>query len=257
MLSPVEADNLLMLPGIRHGFFTRPGGVSTGLYAGLNCGQGSKDDPVAVIENRQRVAEHLGSSLGDIQTVYQIHGADVALVETLTGREALPKADAVVTKTRGLAVGILTADCGPVLFADAEAKVVAAAHAGWRGALAGVLEATVDAMEGVGARRDRIVAALGPTIGAGSYEVGEDFRDAFLARDGSHAVFFNHVRGEEKPRFDLPAFVGARLASLGLKSIEVQSPCTYRNESMFFSYRRATHRSEPDYGRQISAIVVS
>lgn len=257
MLSPLQADSLSILPGIRHGFFTRQGGTSRGLYASLNCGAGSKDDPVAVIENRTRIAEHLGGYFDDVQTIYQVHSGDAQVVDTLVAREDLPKADALVTKTRGLAIGILTADCAPVLFADPEAKVVGAAHAGWRGAIGGILEATVAAMEGLGADRTRIFAALGPTIGAKSYEVGPEFVTQFTEADAGNGRFFTIPRGKQTPHFDLPAFVMARLGRLGLKHAEQQSPCTYENESMFFSFRRSTHRKEPDYGRQISAIVVT
>jgi polyphenol oxidase len=257
MLSPIEADNLSIVSGIRHGFFGRKGGVSRGIYASLNCGQGSKDDIVAVIENRARVADHLGGVNGDVQTIYQVHSADVVVVDRLVERDELPKADAIVTKTRGLVIGILTADCAPVLLADPKAKVVAAAHAGWRGALGGVLEATVAAMEAQGAERSRIMAALGPCISARSYEVGPEFLAEFVNVDSAHARFFREPPGKKKPHFDLPGFVLSKLEGLGLKSIESQAHCTYENESMFFSYRRTTHRSEPDYGRQISAIVVA
>lgn len=257
MLEPLQADSLAILPGIRHGFFTRQGGTSRGLYASLNCGQGSKDDAVAVIENRQRIAQHLGSFHDDVQTVYQVHSAEVLVVETLQDRERLPKADGLVTKARGLAIGVLTADCAPVLFADPDAKVVGAAHAGWRGALGGVLEATVTAMETLGAERGRIFAALGPTIGGKSYEVGPEFVAAFEAAEADNVRFFTIPKGRTTPHFDLPAYVMARLGRLGLKSAEAHAPCTYENESMFFSFRRATHRNDPDYGRQISAIVVA
>jgi len=257
MLSPLQADTLSILPGIRHGFFTRQGGASRGLYASLNCGQGSKDDPVAVIENRARVAAHLGSASGDVQTLYQIHSATPHIVDRLVDREALPRGDALVTRTRGLVLGILTADCAPVLFADAEAGVVGAAHAGWRGALGGILEATVATMESLGAQRSRTFAVLGPTIGAKSYEVGSEFVAAFEEADSGNAQFFTIPKGRTTPHFDLPSFVMDRLGKLGLRKIERNAPCTYENESMFFSFRRATHRKEPDYGRQISAIVVA
>jgi hypothetical protein len=257
MLSPLEADSLSILPGIRHGFFTRQGGMSRGLYASLNCGAGSKDNAVSVTQNRTRVAEHLGSFGDDVQTIYQVHSADALVVDQLVDRESLPKADALVTKTRGLVIGVLTADCAPVLFADADAKVVGVAHAGWRGALGGVLEATITAMEGLGAERSRILAALGPTIGPKSYEVGPEFVATFEAADAGNARFFTIPKGRTTPHFDLPSYVMARLGQLGLRHADRESPCTYENESMFFSFRRATHRNEPDYGRQISAIVVA
>jgi polyphenol oxidase len=257
MLSPIQSDSLSMLQGIRHGFFTRQGGASRGLYASLNCGAGSKDDRVAVIENRSRVAQHLGAFNDDVQTIYQVHSARAVAVDALIERESLPQADGLVTRTRGLVIGILTADCAPVLFADADAGVVGAAHAGWRGALGGILEATVATMEELGAERSRIFAALGPTIGPKSYEVGEDFVAEFGAADTGSARFFNTPRGKSKPHFDLPAYVMDRLGKLGIHHTDQQSPCTYENESMFFSFRRTTHRKEPDYGRQISAIVVA
>jgi polyphenol oxidase len=257
MLTPYQADNLAMTPGIRHGFFTRRGGTSTGLYKTLNCGSGSKDDRVAVSDNRARVAEHLGSHHGDVQTIYQVHSADALIVDTIVDREALPQADALVTRTRGLAIGVLTADCCPVLFADQEAKVVGAAHAGWKGAVGGVLEATVKAMESLGADRSRIVAAIGPTISQASYEVGAEFQDTFLKDDPANSRFFARGAASAKFQFDLPGFVHSKLQKSSLTRIETCAPCTYRNESLFFSYRRSTHRSDPDYGRQISAIVVA
>ncbi len=257
MLTPFEADCLSILPGIRHGFFTRQGGVSGGLYASLNCGSGSSDDPVAITENRARVARHLGSPLADVQTIYQIHSANVVTVDGLAPREALPQADALVTKTRGLAIGVLTADCTPVLFADPEAGIVAAAHAGWKGALAGVIEATVAAMEAVGARRPCICAAFGPAISQNAYEVGPDFETQFLVNDESCARFFKQTKRDGRPHFDLPGYVQDKLLKSGIRVAESAAHCTYENESLFFSFRRATHRSEPDYGRQISAIVVT
>jgi hypothetical protein len=258
MLTPLEADCLTIQPGIRHGFFTRQGGVSRGLYASLNCGQGSGDDRVAIIENRTRVASHLGSPAGDVQTLHQMHSPVAVVVDRLVPREDLPKADALVTKTRGLAIGVLTADCTPVLFADPVAKVVAAAHAGWRGALGGVLEATIASIESIGGKRARIRAAIGPSIGPTSYEVGPEFEAAFLEPDPANARFFRRpARSSPRPFFDLPGYVAHRLAGSGIKIVENRSHCTYVNESLFFSFRRSQHRSEPDYGRQISAIVVT
>ena len=257
MLEPFTADNLAILSGIRHGFFTRQGGASRGIYKSLNCGAGSNDDRVAVIENRGRVAQHLGSPNGDVVTLYQVHSADVLIVDKPVAREALPKADALVTKTRGLAIGVLTADCTPVLFADAKAKVVGAAHAGWRGAIAGVLEATVAKMEELGATRGNLRAAIGPCISQRAYEVGPEFEEEILSKDQSYARFFARSSKQAKPHFDLPGFVNHRLQRLSLASIELSAPCTYANESLFYSFRRSQHREEPDYGRQISAIVVA
>ncbi len=257
MLEPFQADNLAILPGIRHGFFTRQGGTSEGLYKSLNCGAGSQDNRVAVIENRARVASHLGSSLGDVQTVFQVHSADAIIVDQLTDRTALAKADALVTRTRGLAIGILAADCCPVLFSDPDAKVVGAAHAGWRGAFGGVLEATVKAMEELGAKRGNIYAAYGPTINQTSYEVGPEFEAEFAARDPALKRHFKAAAQKGKWLFNLPAFVKAELQKSSIMHVDACAHCTYRNESLFYSYRRSQHRAEADYGRQISAIVVA
>lgn len=254
-IRPIVADNL-SVGSIRHGFFTRDGGLSTGIYAGLNCGVGSRDDTALVLENRARVARALGAKSTDIVTLYQVHSADALAVDGPVDRNALPKADAVVTRTRGLAIGVLTADCTPVLLADSEAGVVGAAHAGWRGAASGVLEAAVAAMEELGAERGRIAAAVGPTISQAAYEVGADFEAELAAADVESAEFFaKGARG--KSHFDLPGYVVHRLRRAGLADIERQTLCTYEHESRLFSYRRATHRQEPDYGRQISAIVVT
>ena len=257
-LKPVEAINLKGLAGIRHGFFTREGGASAGIYAGLNCGIGSSDDTATVLENRAAVASHLNAAWPQIVTLYQIHSAEARVVEEPIAREALPKADAVVTRTKGLAVGVLTADCTPVLFAEPEAGVVAAAHAGWRGAVGGILEAAIEAMEDLGASRARIVAAVGPTINPAAYEVGEDFVASVTQADESTYSFIYQPREiGNKPHFDLPGYVEARLSRAGLSNIERQTLCTYEGESRFYSFRRTTHRKEPDYGRQISAIVVT
>ncbi|MGQ0672920.1 MAG: peptidoglycan editing factor PgeF [Hyphomicrobium sp.] len=257
MLTPFTADNLAILPRVRHGFFTREGGVSDGLYRSLNCGAGSNDDRVSVIENRSRVAEHLGSPIGDVVTLFQVHSADALVVDRAVPREDLPRADALVTRTRGLAIGVLTADCTPVLFADPAAGVVAAAHAGWRGALGGILEATVAAMETLGATRKGIRCAIGPCISQRAYEVGTEFETEFLAKHSDYKRYFQRPGRTEKPRFDLPGFVEGRLKHLALGVVERSAPCTYENESLFFSYRRSQHRNQPDYGRQISAIVVT
>ena len=257
MLEPIESPLLAALPGIRHGFFTRQGGVSEGIYAELNCGPGSADDPAAVRENRARVAGHLGGQHDDVATLYQIHSGDAVAIDALTTPDNRPKADGVVTNVPGLVIGILTADCGPVLFADAEAKVVGAAHAGWRGAVGGVLAATVAQMEKLGARRERIVAAVGPCINQQSYEVGPDFEATLLEGCPDNSRFLARAEPNSKAHFDLPGFIVSQLDKLGLAQIERKSPCTYVNESQFFSFRRSTHRSEPDYGRQISAIVVT
>lgn len=256
MLNPIRS-NSLDLHGIRHGFFTRDGGVSEGLYAGLNCGLGSKDETERVLENRARVAQHLGGAKSEVLTVYQVHSGTAVRAHGPLSRDVLPKADAVVTTVPGLVIGVLTADCTPVLFADPQAKVVAAAHAGWRGAVAGIIEATVEEMVKAGARPDRIRVAIGPTISQAAYEVGPEFEAEVLALDASNRDFFTVPTLDAKAHFDLPGFVARRLGQLGLAAVDRVAPCTYANESLFFSFRRTTHRTEPDYGRQISAIVVT
>ena len=257
MLEPIAARCLAELPGIRHGFFTRAGGISQGIYAALNCGPGSGDDPSQVATNRARVAEQLGTAHADIVTLYQVHGATALRVDRPVSTNDRPKADAVVTRTPGLAVGVLTADCAPVLFADANAGVVAAAHAGWRGAAAGILEAAIAEMERQGAERRRICAAIGPAINQVSYEVGPEFEAELLEGCLDNARFFARAHSGARPHFDLPGFVEKRLLAAGLGSVERRSPCTYENESLFYSFRRSQHLGEADYGRQISAIVVA
>jgi polyphenol oxidase len=256
MPKPVTVDRLAARPQVRHGFFTRHGGVSQGGYTSLNCGLGSKDDPAAVAENRDRVARFLGA--GSILTAHQVHSPTAVVVDRPWSRQQRPRADAIVTATPGIAVAVLTADCAPVLFADAEAGVVAAAHAGWRGALGGVLEATVAAMEGLGARRDRIAAAVGPCITQPAYEVGPDFEQDFLARDPASAPFFSRPPADQqaRPHFDLAGYVLSRLVRAGLAPV-ASAPCTYAGKEDFFSYRRSRALNESDYGRQISAIVLT
>jgi polyphenol oxidase len=261
MLEPLEARCLASLPGVRHGFFTRAGGVSGGLYASLNCGPGSADEAAHVAENRARVARHLGAGEANLVTLYQVHGATALAVAgpvpALSRPQNRPKADAVVTRTPGLVVAVLTADCTPVLLADPEAKVVAAAHAGWRGAAAGILESAIAEMERQGARRRGIRAAIGPTIGPAAYEVGPDFEAELLQGCADNERFFLRNNANARAHFDLPGFVEARLISAGVAEIERKSPCTYENESLFYSFRRSQHRKETDYGRQIAAIVVT
>jgi YfiH family protein len=256
-LCPLEAANLAALPGIRHGFFTRKGGVSTGIYSGLNCGRGSKDDLTHTNENRRRAAAHLGVESPQLINIWQIHSAEAVVLDRALEPGEIIKADAIVTRRRGLAAGVLTADCAPVLFADAEAGVVAAAHAGWRGALGGVLEAAIDAMLGLGARRERIAAAVGPAISAAAYEVGEDFQRTFTEQNPAYAVYFHSFVDGGRPRFDLPRFASDRILAAGIPSVARLDACTYSNESMLYSYRRSVHANEPDYGRQISAILIS
>lgn len=256
MLTPLTADCLAEMPGVSHGFFTREGGVSEGIYASLNCGAGSRDDPARVAQNRQRVARHLGTDGARLVTCYQIHSADALIVTEPWTFETMPRADGLATNVPGIAVGALAADCAPVLFADPDAKVVAAAHAGWKGALGGILESTIATMERLGAKRERIRAALGPCLGADTYEVGPEFQARFLEADRANARFFHTPDGAPRPMFDLPGYVLARLEACGLDTIENCTACTYSDEVRHFSYRRTTHRSEGDYGRQISAIML-
>lgn len=254
--SPLQSPSLSDLAdrGIAHGFFTRQGGVSEGLYAGLNVGLGSKDEPERIRENRARVAGWFGEDLDHLATLYQVHSPDVVVVDgPLSGDR--PEADGQVTNRPGVVLGVLTADCGPVLFADADARVIGAAHAGWKGAFDGVLENTIAAMEELGAHRENIVASLGPSIAQRNYEVGPEFHERFVARNPDWARFFAPSDKEGHYLFDLPALTVSRLAAAGVKA-ENLDICTYADEDRFFSYRRTTHRKEPDYGRQISAIML-
>lgn len=251
-----EAPALAAMEGISHGFFTREGGVSGGVYRSLNCGYGSDDVRSAVAENRRRIAAHLGASHDDVVTVYQVHSADAISIEAPFPDGGVPKADAIVTRTPGLAIGALAADCTPVLFADPEARVIGAAHAGWRGALAGVLGQTVEAMVRLGADRTRIRAAIGPTIHQGAYEVGPEFEASFTAHCEDYARFFTQPAPGARAHFDLPGFCLHQLSQAGLDGSESIGRCTYENESILFSFRRKTHLNEADYGRQISAIVL-
>jgi len=253
--SPIEA-RALVIPGLAHAFFTRDGGVSTGLYAGLNTGTGSADDRALVLENRRRAARHLGVAPERLATPYQVHGTDALIVDKAWAPGEGPKADALVTATPGLAIGIGTADCGPVLFADPKARVIGAAHAGWKGALAGILESTVASMETLGAYRARIVAVLGPTISASAYEVGPEFSPRFTADDPANSRFFRPAERPGQEWFDLPAYIVARLRRAGVAHAESVGLCTYADEARFFSYRRSTHRNDPDYGRLLAAITL-
>ena len=247
----VEATRAAALHGIPHGFLGRRGGVSQGEVAGLNVGWGSGDDRTAIAENRRRAVDAVlpGARL---VTVHQVHSPEVVLAGDWT-EDDRPHADALVTDRPGVLLGILTADCAPILLADPKAGVVGAAHAGWRGALAGVAQATVGVMERMGARADRIAAAIGPCIGARSYEVDGAFKDRFLAGDPSNARFFSHG-AEGRPTFDLEAYVAAMLAAAGVGKVEVLGLDTYASPELFYSYRRATHLGEAAYGRQISLI---
>jgi polyphenol oxidase len=251
----IESDHL-KLNGISHGFFTRGGGHSTGIFASLNCGLGSGDDPELVKMNRDLVARAVSVPDGHVVTAHQVHSADVAEVASIWPLENRPKVDGLVSNTKGLALGILTADCGPVLFADETAQVIGCCHAGWKGALTGVTDTTVTAMEKLGARRDHIIAVIGPTISQVAYEVGPEFPKPFLDQSQAHASFFKPSTKEGHFMFDLPAYLRQRMKALGLKAVHDLALCTYSDEARFYSYRRATHRGETDYGRLISAIAL-
>ncbi len=250
----ITATTLAKLPGLAHAFFTREGGTSEGIYASLNCGLGSRDRPEAVTRNRDLVLEKLGATDARLVTVYQVHSPDAVLVERPWARGDAPKADGMASRTPGMVLGILTADCAPVLLADAEGGVIGAAHAGWRGARYGILEATVSAMEGLGADRKRIAAAIGPCIHQPSYEVGPEFQAEFMTEDAANARFLAPSPRTGRFLFDLPGYAAHRLARAGLTSVERIDADTCADESRFFSYRRATLRGEADYGRGISAI---
>ncbi len=252
----VQAPSLTKLDGISHAFFTRHGGVSQGIYTSLNGGVGSNDMPERVAENRARMAATLGVAAGHLITAYQIHSPNVVVAEAPWTSENRPRADAIVTRTPALAIGISTADCGPLLFADAKARVIGAAHAGWRGAFTGVIEATLKAMENLGADRRRIAAALGPTISQPNYEVGPEFAAQFEKDDAANARFFAPSQRAGHSLFDLPGYIAARLKHAGLSHFEDLGLCTYAGEERFFSYRRTTHRAEPDYGRHVNTIAL-
>ena len=257
MLSPaegVEAIRASILEDVPHGFLGRRGGVSAGHCAGLNAGFGSGDDPALIAENRRRAMEAVAPG-AQLVTLYQIHSPEVVTVREPWDEADRPKADALVTDRPGVALGILTADCTPVLLADRTAGVVGAAHAGWKGAHAGVIGATVEAMEALGARREEIVAAVGPTIGRRSYEVDQGFFERFVDIDANNDLFFADGRPGHY-QFDLEGYVLSRLAAAGLKRIEALGLDTYADPDRFFSYRRATHQGEPDYGRQISLMAL-
>jgi YfiH family protein len=252
----LQAQSLTNLPGVRHAFFTRAGGVSKGIYESLNSGVGSNDKPENVNENRARMAASLGVTADRFLTAYQIHSPTVMVAETPWSAADRPRADAIVTRTPGLAIGVSTADCGPVLMTDPEARVIGAAHAGWRGALTGVIEAAVAAMETLGAKRNRIVAAVGPMIRQPNYEVGQDLLDRFVAAEPDNARFFAPAQRPGHRMFDLAGYVVSTLQRAGIERIEDIGHCTYADPAQFYSYRRATHRAEPDYGRHVNAIVL-
>lgn len=254
----LKSASLGSIAAIRHAFFTREGGVSGGIYGSLNCGAGSADDPEHVAENKRRAAAHLDLAEDRLVTLYQVHSPDVV---TLTDPAPVladrPEADAMVTRTPGIALGILTADCAPVLFADPEAGVIGAAHAGWRGALGGVVENTVEAMENLGAMRRNIRATVGPCIAQGSYQVGTDFPDPFIEDDPGTVTLFRPDGETGKHLFDLQGYVLRRLNEAGITAADALDIDTYAAEDLFFSYRRTCHRGEDDYGRGLSAIALT
>jgi YfiH family protein len=252
----IEAASL-NLTGIRHAFFTRDGGVSAGLYASLNGGIGSRDDAGKVAENRARMAAALGVEPPRFLTAYQIHSPSVVVAETPWASDARPHADAIVTRMRALAIGVTTADCGPVLFADPQSGVIGAAHAGWRGALSGVIEATIEAMTRLGGSCENIRAAVGPMIRQPSYEVGPDLIARFAAEDRASSRFFAAAARDDHALFDLGGYVAARLKRAGIGHVEDLGLCTYADPARFFSYRRTTHRGEADYGRHVNAIALT
>jgi polyphenol oxidase len=252
----ISAPDLAALPGIAHAFFTREGGVSDGLYTSLNGGLGSGDDRANVLENRARMSAALGVAPDHLVSVHQVHSPDAVHVTGPWANDR-PKADGMFTATPGLALGVLTADCGPILFADAEARVIGACHAGWKGAFTGVIEATLAGMETLGAKRARITAVLGPTISRTAYEVGPEFSARIIDADADNARFFTPSPKAGHAMFDLPAYIAQRMAAAGIDQFVDLALCTYADPQRFFSYRRTVHRSEPDYGRLVSAIALT
>ncbi len=253
MTEPIHSE-VLHMKNIAHGFFTRQGGVSQGLYASMNGGIGSTDDAEAVAENCRRMAAHLGVT--HLLVPFQIHSPDAMIVEKAFAPEERPRCDALVTRARGMALGVTGADCGILLFADEGAQVIGAAHAGWKGALDGILESTLASMERLGATRKEIKAALGPTIGQKSYEVGPEFFDRFVSEDRDYARFFAPSSRDKRFMFDLPGFIAFRLERARVGHFEDLGLDTYADEARFFSYRRSVHRKEADYGKLVAALAL-
>jgi YfiH family protein len=251
----LSSSLLAAVPGLRHAFFTREGGVSDGVYAGLNGGLGSNDDPERVRENRRRMAEHMGVAPAQLLSVHQIHSPDAIVATGPWEGPARPKADAIVTANPGLAISVTAADCGPVLLVDPNARVIGAAHAGWKGALTGIVESTIEAMEKLGAERGHMLAAIGPLIRQHSYEVGGEFVERFLDADADSAMHFIPSRRDGRAMFDLAGFIRTRLENAGVLMIDDLGIDTYSDERCY-SYRRSVHRKEPDYGRQVHAIAL-
>jgi YfiH family protein len=246
---------LSAIPGVRHAFFTRQGGVSEGIYDSLNAGIGSHDDPANVAENRRRMAQRMGVTAAHFLTVHQTHSPDVVVATEPWGAGSRPRADAIVTRIEGLAIGASAADCGPILLVDPNARVIGAAHAGWKGALTGILESAIDAMEKLGAERNGMIAAIGPLIRQPSYEVGGEFVERFMEADAENALFFIPSAREGHAMFDLAGFIRRRLENAGVLMIDDLGIDTYADEN-FFSYRRSVHRKESDYGRHVHAIAL-
>jgi YfiH family protein len=253
----ISADLLADLPHVRHGFFTREGGVSGGIFASLNCGYGSGDDRAAVAENRDIAARALGRAGPELVTGFQVHGTDVAAVESVWAAGDQPRIDGMVTDRRGIVLGILTADCAPVLLADQTRGIIGAAHAGWKGAFAGIVEATIAAMERLGAERSRIRAVIGPCIGRDSYEVGPEFRTRFVAAAPANEMWFRPSARPDHALFDLAGYLGARIAGLGIAGVSATGEDTAAETGRFFSYRRTCLAGGADYGRMVSAITLA
>lgn len=254
-MKPLQS-HVLAGGSIAHGFFGRQGGVSGGIYASLNCGYGSGDDSASVCENRTRVATWLGTEEKQLITLYQIHSADALHVTAPWPRTAPPRADAMATTMRGVALGVLAADCAPILLSDAKAGVIGCAHSGWKGAIGGVAESVVALMERLGASRSRINAVVGPCISQASYEVGPEFEARFSQEDPANKRYFVPSPRPGHWQFDLPGYVTARLKAAGIGAVEALNVCTYEHNDAYFSYRRTTHRGETDYGRNVSAIML-
>lgn len=246
---------LSAIPGLRHAFFTREGGVSEGIYGSLNAGIGSHDNPANVAENRRRMAQRMGVTTAHFLTVHQTHSPDVVVATEPWQAGARPRADAIVSRTEGLAIGASAADCGPILLVDPNARVIGAAHAGWKGALTGILESAIAAMEKLGAERNGMIAAIGPLIRQPSYEVGGEFVERFMEADAENALFFVPSVRQGHAMFDLAGFIRRRLEGAGVLMIDDLGVDTYADEN-FFSYRRSVHRKEPDYGRHVHAIAL-
>ncbi len=255
-----KTHDQLQHSSITHGFFTRNGGSSADAYDSLNAGQGSNDNPGHIAENRHRIAATLGTTAERLLSLHQVHSADVLIVDGPFSHD-IPQADGLVTNTKNLAISALSADCGPVLMCDPDAQIIGACHAGWRGALSGITDQTIKAMESLGAHRNNIHAVLGPCISQPSYEVGPEFRDSFVAENESHDRFFKlgamKEDGERRPHFDLKRFILARLRNAGLTRIDALPDCTYAQPDDYFSYRYNTHKGISDYGRNISAIMLT